>query len=309
MISRVLPQAQPGPRPVPPVAPAGRRIDAAASFAYCESFVRAHHENFPVASLFLPAPLRPHVCALYAFARHADDFADEPEFEGRRGDELDRWEDHLVRCFHGEAEHPVFVALAETVARFELPIAPFSDMLQAFRMDLVNRRYATFADLTAYVERAAHPIGRLLLYVFGVRDAERQGYGDDLATALALTSFWQDGRRDLARGRNYFPQEDLTHFALSEAELMAAYEGQPQARGAEPLLRFQVARTRAFFERARPLLELVPRELAVELGLFWHGGRRALDKVEAGAADLGAPRARLTAVDKAVALGRAMLRF
>jgi squalene synthase HpnC len=307
VIRRVLPasRATPAPRPAPP----GRAASPDVCFAYCESFVRAHHENFPVASLFLPAPLRPHVFALYAFARHADDFADEPEYEGRRAAELDRWEDHLVACFHGEADHPVFVALAETIRRFDLPIAPFTEMLQAFRMDLVNLRYATFAELLAYVERAAHPIGRLLLYVFGVRDAERLGYGDDLATALALTSFWQDGRRDLARGRNYFPQEDLRHFGLGEDDLTRAYDGHPQPRGAAPLVRFQVARTRAYYERARPLLDLVPRDLAVELRLFWHGGRRALDKVEAGAADLGAPRARLTVVDKAMALGRAVLKL
>jgi hydroxysqualene synthase len=306
-VTESLPSSSP--RPSPPKAGPGRRLDAGACFEYCESFVRAHHENFPVASLFLPAPLRPHVCALYAFARHADDFADEPEYEGRREAELDHWEDQLLACFHGEAEHPVFIALSETVARFELPIAPFSDMLQAFRMDLVNRTYATFADLLSYVHRAAHPIGRLILYTFGVRDAERLGYGDDLAAALALTSFWQDGRRDLARGRVYFPQEDLRHFALTEADLRDAYDGRPQARGVAPLARFQVARTRAFFERSRPLLDLVPRELAVELGLFWHGGRRALDKVEAQAADLGAPRVRLTVVDKAVALGRAVLKI
>jgi phytoene/squalene synthetase len=182
-------------------------------------------------------------------------------------------------------------------------------MLPAFRIDRANRRYATFADLGAYVVRAAHPSGRLLLYVFGVRDAERQGYGDDLATALALTSFWQDGQRDLARDRVYFPQEDLRHFGLTEDDLRAAYDGRPQARGAEPLLRFPVARTRSYYERSRPILDLVPRELAVELGLFWHGGRRALDKVEAGAADLGAPRARLSPLDKALALGRSLLRI
>jgi squalene synthase HpnC len=304
VIGRVSPE---GARSAPP--DATPRLDPAAAFAWCERFVRAHHENFPVASIFLPAELRPHVLALYAFARHADDFADEPAYAGRREAELDRWDDQLVACFHGERpEHPVFVALGETIARYELPIAPFSDMLQAFRMDLTTRRYPTFADLMGYVERAAYPIGRLLLYVFGVRDAERHRYGDALAGALALTSFWQDARRDLARDRVYFPQEDLAHFGVSRADLDDAYAGRGQKGAVTALLRFQAARTRAYFERARPLLELAPRPLAVELALFWHGGRRALAKVEARAGRLGAERPRLTAVDKALVVTRALLR-
>jgi len=301
VIRRVIDPAE-SPRPALPTT-----LDTGACFAYCEAFVRAHHENFPVASLFLPGRLRPHVCALYAFTRSADDFADEPQYEGRRAAELDRWEDLLVRCFHGEAEHPIFVALHDTIARFDLPIAPFSDMLPAFRMDLVTRRYATFSELMSYVARAAQPIGRLLLYVFGARDAERIGYGDDLATALALTSFWQDARRDLARGRVYFPQEDLAHFGITEGELEAAYGGAPQSRALTALLRFQVARTRAYFERARPLLALAPRGIATELSLFWHGGWRALAKVEALAPHLAAPRAQLGPVDKAVVVVRALL--
>jgi squalene synthase HpnC len=290
------------PKPAPPTT-----LDVDACFAYCEAFVRAHHENFPVASMFLPPRLRPHVCALYSFARSADDFADEPQYEGRRGAELDRWEDLLIRAFHGEADHPIFVALTDTVGKFELPVAPFTDMLQAFRMDLVSRRYATFAELMAYVERAAMPIGRLLLYVFGARDPERHRYGDDLAAALALTSFWQDARRDLARGRVYFPQEDLRHFGISEADLDAAYAGTLRSRALTALLRFEVARTRAYFERARPLLALAPRGIATELSLFWHGGWRALAKVEALAPHLGAPRATLSPVDKAVVVVKSLL--
>jgi squalene synthase HpnC len=286
VISRVA-AARPGPRPQYPTSPPGQRPDPAACFAWCETFVRAHHENFPVASIFLPARLRPHICALYAFARLADDYADEPEYAGRRAAELDRWEDLLLRCFHGgDAEHPVFVALAETIATFDLPIAPLSDMLQAFRMDLTPRRYATFADLMAYVERAAHPIGRLILYVFGVRDAASLRYGDELATGLALTSFWQDLRRDLTRGRVYVPQEDLRHFGVSERDLTDACARGPARPEITALLRWETARPRAHFERARPLLASAPRELVAELGLFWHGGRRALDKIEARAGRL-----------------------
>jgi len=291
-----------GPRPELPTAAPGAELAPAACFAYCEAVARAHHENFPVGSFFLPRELRPHMAALYAFARFADDFADEPAFAGRRAAELDRWEDRLLAAFHDEADHPIFIALGETVRKFDLPIAPFSDMLAAFRIDLKTRRYATFGDLMAYVERAAQPIGRLILYVFGARDAERLRYGDALATALALTSFWQDTRRDLERDRVYIPQEDLRHFGVPEADLHAGR----QTAALAALFRFETARTRAIFERARPLLDLAPPDLAVELGLFYYGGRRALDKVAARAGSVFGTRARLSAVDKAWALTRAI---
>lgn len=296
MIQRVW-TGEAGNRPEPPV-----HLEPAACFAYCEAITRAHHENFPVGSFFLPRELRPHMAALYTFVRLADDFADEPAFAGRRAVELDRWEDHLHRCFHDEADHPVFVALAETVRRFDLPLAPFSDMLAAFRMDLRTRRYATFADLMAYVERAAQPIGRLILYVFGARDAERMRYGDELATALALTSFWQDTSRDLERDRVYIPQEDLRHFGVPEEDLHAGR----QTAALAALYRYETARTLAIFERARPILDLAPRDLVVELGLFYYGGRRALAKVAARAGNVFGPRAHLSTVDKAWALARAL---
>ena len=119
----------------------------ARSYEYCEEFARAHTESYPVASRFVAPELRPHLVALYAFARSADDFADEPEYEGRRTEALGRWEEALHRCFHGEAEHPVFIALADTIDKRDLPVPPLHDMLTAFRMDLEVRRYATFQAL------------------------------------------------------------------------------------------------------------------------------------------------------------------
>jgi squalene synthase HpnC len=267
-------------------------------YHYCEAIARAHHENFPRASRFLPEALRPHVWALYAFVRTADDFADEPEYAGRRAAELDKWEDHLLRAFHGEPDHPIFVALAKTVADCDLPVTPFSDLIDAFRMDLKLRRYATWGDLGAYVARAAHPIGRLVLGVFGIKDNERLRYGDELSAALALTSFWQDLARDLDRDRIYVPQEDLRHFGLSDADLFS----RAQAPALAALVRYECARTRAVYERARPLLAQVPGRIALELGLFFHGGLRALARTEASAGDAFQPRRPLSTLDKGRAL-------
>lgn len=293
--------ARPSLPPLPRVGPSGRP-ELEDSYAYCEALARAHHENFPVASRFLPERLRKHVLALYAFARTADDFADEPEHAGRRAEELDRWEDLLRRAFHGEAEHPIFVALADTAQRFELPITPFEDLLTAFHMDLFVRRYATWRDLEAYTNVAARPIGRALLYLFGARDPERHRFADELSTALALTNFWQDVAVDLGRDRVYLPQEDLRFFGVGEDDLFA--------RSATPrlaaLLRYQCARTRAIFERARPLIDLVDDDLGVEVAMFWYGGVRALEKVAAQADDPFGPRAALSNLDKAWVLAQAL---
>ncbi len=286
--------------PVPP--PVGADLDAC--YRYCEAFTRAHHENFPVASVFLPERLRRPVFALYAFARIADDIVDEPEHAGRRELTLAEWGEGLERCYHGEAEHPVFVALADTVRRFELPITPLRDLLSAFETDLSVRRFPTWNDLSSYVGVAARPIGRLLLYVFGDRDPEHHRFAEELSSALALTSFWQDLARDLDLDRVYVPQEDLRHFGLDDAALFAR---QPSTR-LEALIRYECARTRACYERARPLMDLVTDDLGVEIALFWHGGSRMLDKVEARAGNLFGERARLSATDKAVVVAKALRR-
>jgi squalene synthase HpnC len=300
VISRVSgPHSAHRPAPPPPV-----RLDVAECYRYCEAVVRAHHENFPVASRFLPERLRPHVSALYAFVRAADDFADEPQFEGRREAELDRWEERLVRCFHGDADHPVFVALGTSLKQLNLPIAPFSDLLQAFRLDLTTRRHPSFGDLYVYTQRAAQPIGRLLLYVFGVRDSEAHRFADDLATALALTAFWQDIARDLSRDRIYLPMEDLRHFGVNEADLHARRESTALAH----LVRFECARARSYFLKARPLLERVEAELLTEMALFWYGGSRMLEKIEANADSVFAGRPHLGTIDKAFVLGKALVR-
>jgi squalene synthase HpnC len=271
------------------------------AYAYCEEFARAHTESYPVASRFVPAELRPHVVALYAFARSADDFADEPEYEGRRIEALDRWEEALRRCAHGEADHPVFVALADTIEKRDLPIPPLEDMLTAFRMDLEVRRYSTFQSLRGFTARSAEPVGRLLLALFGYRDPELVRYADELSTALQLTNFWQDVASDAARDRVYIPAEDLHFFGITEAELKALKPTQPL----RDLLRFQVARTRAHYERGRPLLEKLGSDLRMELTLIWLVGTTILDKIEAAGFDVFGQRPSIRRRDQAVIMARA----
>ena len=271
------------------------------SYAYCEEFVRAHTESYPVASRFVPVELRPHLTALYAFARSADDFADEPEYEGRRAEALDRWESALSRAAHGEADHPVFVALADTMERRELPIPPLEDMLTAFRMDMDVRRYATFQALRGYTARSADPVGRLLLALFGYREPELVRYADEMSTALQLTNFWQDVAADAARDHIYLPAEDMHFFGVTEADVKAL-KPTPALRD---LMRFEVARTRALYDKGRPLLDKLGNDLRMELTLIWLVGTTILDKIEAAHYDVFAQRPAIRRRDQAIIMARA----
>jgi squalene synthase HpnC len=279
-----------------PVPLPSQPLELAACYRYCEAVARSRHHNFPVASHFASSRLRKHIFAIYAFARAADDFADEAEYAGRRASELDRWEEQLDACFHGlEPQHPVFVALADTVREFDLPITPFHSLLSGFRSDLELRRYSTYADLRSHTALAAEPMAHLFLYLMGQRQPELHRFGAELAAGLALASSWQDLRADLGRDRVYIPLEDLKHFGVRVDDLLALKRS-PELGLA---IRYQVMRTRAVFERARPLIDRVGDELAVELALMWHGGMRILDKIAAEGDAVVVKRPSLTSVDKA----------
>jgi squalene synthase HpnC len=287
--------------PVPWLDPPAGPWTVERAYAYCEEFARAHTESFPVASRFVPAAVRPHLIALYAFARSADDFADEPQYEGRRVEALDRWEEELGRASHGEATHPMFIALADTIERRDLPIPPLEDMLSAFRADIEVRRYATFSALRAYTSRSADPVGRLLLALFGYRKPELVRFADEISTALPLTNFWQDVAADAARDHIYLPAEDLHFFGVTEAEVKAL----KPTRGMRDLMRYQVARTRALYERGRPLMNHLGADLRMELTLIWLVGTTILDKIEDADYDVFSQRPQIRRRDKAVIMARA----
>jgi hydroxysqualene synthase len=291
------------PRAPAPAVPLPPSLELDACYRYCEALCRSRHHNYPIASFFARSALRKHIWAIFAFARVADDFADEPQYEGRRALELDRWEEQLHACYFGRPPaHPVFVALQDTVKKFALPITEFSRLVSGFRTDLEVRRFATMRELRSYTAEAAEPVAHLLLYIAGYRAPELHAYGDDLAAGLALARLLQDIPADFARGRIYLPQEDLRHFGVSEDDL-GARRASPEV-GA--LIRYEVARTRALFERARPLVDRVGSDLAVELALMWHGGMRILDKISDAGPHLLEHRPRLDAADKAVVVTKAL---
>ena len=246
------------------------------AYRFCERMAETHYENFPVASRFLPAHLRPHVAAIYAFARTADDFADEARYEGRRREALDAWEQLLEACYHRDVQHPVFLALRDTVRRHDIPIGPLKALLTAFRMDLTKHRYATIGELLGYCRHSADPVGQLVLYIHGYRDPALHRFSDQICSALQIANFLQDVSVDLPRGRIYIPEEDLVHFGVRHEDLFA---GRSTEEFVE-CMRYEVARTRALFQRGYPLIRRVSPGLSMELEATWRGGMAILQRIE-----------------------------
>src|SRR5580658_9491602 len=243
---------------------------------YCRRLARSHYENFSVASWFLPKRLRQHFFNVYAYCRISDDLADEVGNSVASLQLLDQWETELNACYDGHARHPVFVALAETVHKFEIPKHEFADLLTAFRQDQTVRRYETFTDLLGYCRNSANPVGHLVLYLCGYRDAERQQLSDYTCTALQLANFWQDVSADFAKGRIYLPLEDLSLFNVTESDIA----GNQNTTAFRALMKFEVERARDWFRQGLPLIKKVDSELAIDLDLFSRGGQEILNAIE-----------------------------
>ena len=276
------------------------------AYASCEQIARAHYENFPVASLLLPRPLRRHVAAVYAFARAADDFADEGGLPAhQRHALLDGWLTRLrsaeaspqpglePRSGEPSATVQIFHALGATIREKRLPLAPFEDLLSAFRQDVDVRRYATWDDVLDYSRRSANPVGRLVLRIAGYDDARLDAWADAVCTALQLTNFWQDVKPDYERGRVYLPLQEAEAYSASEADLSRPETSRPWRLA----LAAAVARTRALYEAGRPLCDALNGRLGLELRATWLGGTRILTRIERHDFDVLAHRPSLGAID------------
>jgi len=262
--------------------------------AYCERLARRHYENFSVATWFLPKRLRPHFYSVYAYCRISDDLGDEVGDAQQALALLDEWERELEACYASlkivvpsEREsrdpyspsgprHPVFIALRETIRACDIPQHEFADLLKAFRQDQTVHRYETFDDVLDYCRYSANPVGQLVLYVCGYRDAERQQLSDYTCTALQLANFWQDVSLDWGKGRIYLPLEDMRRFGVSEHEIA---ERRPTPEFLR-LMKFEVERAREWFERGLPLVGRVDRDLATDIELFSRGGQEILRAIE-----------------------------
>jgi squalene synthase HpnC len=268
------------------------KASLAESREYCRQVTRDNSENFTVASCLLPRHLQSHFHAVYAYCRWADDLADET---GTNAPALLTWWRHeLEQCFVGHVHHPVFVALRTTIQEFEIPNHLFGDLLTAFEQDQVQKQYATFEDLLAYCRNSANPVGRMVLRLFRSGDVERDLLADEICTGLQLTNFWQDVARDQAIGRRYLPADDMARFGYSVEDWQSKWMTPAFAE----LLKFEIDRTQAYFDRGRALRPLVPRRLRIDLSLFIRGGESILQAIRRQKYDVWSDRPRVSQASK-----------
>ena len=282
----------------------------ARAYAVCEALARSHYENFPVASRLLPRPMRPHIAALYAFARVADDIADEGAAStAERQMELAAWQRRLHEAVASAPPTEssddrgalILVAVAHSIRTLDLPLRLFDDLVSAFGQDTMTNRYASWADVLDYCRRSANPVGRLVLRIAGYREAALDGSSDALCTALQLTNFWQDFGRDWRAGRLYIPREVQVVAGADEAELARGAIGAAWGRALERCLGV----TRELFREGRAVCDGVSGRLRAELRFTWLGGMRVLERVEHDRLALFERRPSLGAADVPVLLWRA----
>jgi squalene synthase HpnC len=245
--------------------------------AYCKRLTETHYENFHVASWFLPKRLRPHFQSIYAYCRISDDLGDEVGNREQSLALLEQWGEELDACYAGTARHPVFVALAATIRECDIPKEPFANLLVAFRRDQTVTRYESMADVLGYCRYSANPVGRLVLYACGYRDAEMFRLSDFTCSALQLANFWQDVRSDYERGRIYIPREDMRRFGVDEETISSGVS----TAAFRELLKYEVSEARKMFSSGAPLIGMVDRDLALDLDLFTRGGLEILRAIEA----------------------------
>ena len=296
---------------------AGGAVTLAEARAYCAYVARTHYENFTVVSLLLPRRLVPHFHAVYAYCRWSDDLADETAGGQEALDLIAWWRGELLACYPvGQAgslsygggsagpTHPVMIALRETIRDFAIPAEPFLNLLVAFEQDQSVKCYETFDELLGYCRNSANPVGHLVLYLFQCFDATRAALSDEVCTGLQLANFWQDVARDHAIGRVYLPAEDRRRFGYGDEDL--------EARRFTPafaeLMRFEVERTKGYFDRGEALLPLLPREARVDVDLFIRGGRAILRAIEGIDYDVWSRRPEVSKWDKAKLLAAAARR-
>lgn len=246
------------------------------ALSYTRRLATRHYENFNVVSWLLPRHLHQHFYNLYAYCRWTDDLGDEVPDATRALQLLGWWEHELDACYDGRPSHPVFVALRQTIVAHEIPKQPFADLLKAFRQDQTVKRYANWEEVLGYCRYSTNPVGRLVLYLCGYHDEERQRLSDATCTGLQLANFWQDVSRDLEKGRIYIPLDRAAAHGLSEAEIISKTFDHRYVE----LMKELLVRTREQFAAGLPLARRVNGRLAVDVEMFSRGGMAVLDAIE-----------------------------
>ncbi len=261
-----------------------------AAYRHCEQMAKSHYENFPVGSLLIPKTKRPHVWSIYAFARSADDFADEnyplrKDFpdeeswrqkiisqEAERLEKLNQWEEWLMECAKGKAEHPVFIALGNTLQELKIPVQLLVDLLTAFKMDVTKHRYQNWEEVLYYCKHSANSVGRLVLRIFGYEDEKLDALSDAICSALQLANFWQDIAVDREKDRIYIPCNILSKHHLNLNEFFS----DPFSYEWRNLLQELGEFTLPLFLKGKELPLKVKGRLSWELKCTWLGGMNIL---------------------------------
>jgi len=283
---------------------AGGERELEEAYERCRIAATTHYENFPVGSILAPRHLRRYVHAVYAFARGADDIADEGHHSSaERLRKLDEWQTQLDLCYQGTPSNPLFLALSDTIRQCTLPQKDFNDLLIAFRMDASFGGFERWEDLLYYSRHSANPVGRLVLAIFGAASPETVRLSDKLCTALQLTNFWQDLSVDSGRGRSYFPLEDCRRFGYTFDTPLPGRSSESFGK----LLSYLIDRTERLYRESEHLPGLVPRRLSLELRATWNGGMVILGKVKKAGTDLLSHRPALDAGDKLRIIASALI--
>lgn len=279
------------------------------AYAWCQRMASGHYENFPVASWVLGRKRRPHVAAVYAFARTADDLADEPDYPVRgvtpeaRLKNLNHWGELMREAFDGRASHPAFVALRNTAKELSIPRQLFEDLLSAFRQDVVKSRYATLDEVRDYARRSADPVGRLVLRIWGYQDSRLDRYSDAICSGLQLVNFWQDVEKDLReRDRIYLPGDRMAAHGVTEGDLRAG----KITDGYRKLLAEMTGVAESLFEAGRPLASELKFPLSLWLRWVWLGGMTVARRLRAAQFDVWHRRPSLGGADMIALLARSL---
>lgn len=279
------------------------QINLNQAYAECLLITKKHYENFPVISFMLTHEEKNHLAAIYAYARMADDVADEGNAtKEQRIQQLQSIENELINCYQGLAKSAVFVALKDTINVCNIPRELLTDLLKAFRMDIVTKRHQTFQDLIYLSKYSANPIGRLVLLIFKIENKDYETYSDHICTALQLTNFWQDVSIDLNKNRIYIPQEELSKFNLTDNDIINKNNNQAFRNLMADLLQ----KTRQEYILGQPLLRIPDRRLRLYLKLIYCGGNKILDNIEHAKFDVLHQRVTLSRLQKLLLLIQAV---
>lgn len=270
-------------------------MDLRQSYNEAIKFTKAHYENFPVLSLFLPRKIYKHVAVIYQFARQADDIADNPDIQTEvRIVKLQEYSDKFTSVLSAKDLSPGFwAALVDTINTFKLSPEYFYKLLDAFHQDLIKDEYATFEELLSYCEKSANPVGRLMLELLNIRSEERFLQSDKICTALQLTNFLQDTKDDLKNGRNYFPLELMQKYDVTKSELTDF----KMTAGIKAMIKFEIDTLREMFFTGKSLLNVLPYGMKIQISATINGGLKILDKIEKNDYNVFAERPKLTKGD------------